>query len=171
MILATKKIDVRKGLAIIAAPRHDVRRATAVILPFPSVRAAKGLTPPVPDAAAHSADSDSSVRWQTLMIAAQAGDQRSYAVFLQEASMFVRVIARRFHRDASTIEDVVQETLLSLHRVRHTYEPGRPVEPWVAAVARARAIDALRARKRRAPFEQELTPEAMSEVPDRARDS
>ncbi|MCE9522634.1 MAG: sigma-70 family RNA polymerase sigma factor, partial [Alphaproteobacteria bacterium] len=46
-----------------------------------------------------------------------------------------------------------------------------PVEPWVAAVARARAIDALRARKRRAPFEQELTPEAMSEVPDRARDS
>ena len=114
---------------------------------------------------------DSSARWQTLMVAAQAGDQRSYAVFLQEAARFARVIARRFHRDASTIEDVVQETLLSLHRVRHTYEPGRPVEPWVAAVARARAIDALRARKRRAPFEHEMTSEAMGEVPDGARHS
>ena len=118
-----------------------------------------------------SGDSDSSARWQTLMVAAQAGDQRSYAAFLHEASIFVRVIARRFHRDASTVEDVVQETLLSLHRVRHTYEPGRPVEPWVAAVARARAIDALRAQKRRAPFEQAMSPEAMSEVADRARPS
>ena len=106
-----------------------------------------------------------SARWQRLMVAAQAGDQRAYSGFLQEAAVFVRVIARRYHRDAGLVEDVVQETLLSLHRVRQTYEPGRPVEPWVAAVAKARAIDALRARTRRAAVETE-TSDAVHEVAD-----
>ena len=53
----------------------------------------------------------------------------------QEARVpFVRVVARRFLADAGAIEDAVQETLLSVHRMRHTYEPGRPVEPWIAAI-------------------------------------
>ena len=96
------------------------------------------------------------MRWQRLMIAAQTGDQRSYAALLRELTPFVRILARRHHADATIIEDIVQETLLCLHRVRRTYEPGRPVEPWIATIARARAIDALRARKRRAPFEHAL---------------
>jgi RNA polymerase sigma-70 factor (ECF subfamily) len=49
--------------------------------------------------------------------------------------------------------------------VRHTYAPGRAVEPWVAAIAKARAIDALRARQRRAVAETE-TPARMMEIPD-----
>jgi RNA polymerase sigma-70 factor (ECF subfamily) len=102
------------------------------------------------------------------MVAAQAGDQRAYAEVLREASLFIRVIARRYHRDAGTVEDVVQETLLSLHRVRHTYEPGRAVEPWVAAIAKARAIDALRARARRAAVEGNASPEAVANVADEA---
>lgn len=106
-----------------------------------------------------------SARWQRLMVAAQAGDQRAYSAFLKEAAVFVRVIARRYHRDAGLVEDVVQETLLSLHRIRQTYEPGRPVEPWVAAIAKARAIDALRARTRRAAVETE-TSDAAHEIAD-----
>jgi RNA polymerase sigma-70 factor, ECF subfamily len=108
-----------------------------------------------------------SARWKRLMVSAQGGDQRAYATFLKEAAVFIRVIARRYHRDAGIVEDVVQETLLSLHRIRQTYEPGRPVEPWVAAVAKARAIDALRARTRRAAVETE-TSDAMHEVADTA---
>lgn len=113
------------------------------------------------------ASEKASVRWQRLMVAAQAGDQRAYSSFLKEAAVFVRVIARRYHRDAGLVEDVVQETLLSLHRIRRTYEPGRPVEPWVAAVAKARAIDALRARTRRAAVETETT-DAAHEIADPA---
>lgn len=101
--------------------------------------------------------STESGRWQELMIAAQRGEQRAYAQLLKEASVFVRFIARRYHGDQGAVEDVVQETLISLHRMRHTYEPGRPVEPWIAAIAKARAIDALRSRKRRAAVEGELT--------------
>jgi RNA polymerase sigma-70 factor (ECF subfamily) len=97
---------------------------------------------------------DPALDWQRLMIAAQAGDKHSYAVLLKEIAVFARIVARRFHSDRATIEDVVQDTLLSIHRVRDSYEPGRPVEPWVAAIARARAIDTLRAKKRRGKFEQ-----------------
>lgn len=96
-------------------------------------------------------------RWQSLMTQAQNGDGRAYATLLKEAVPFVRVVVRRFLADAGAVEDAVQETLLSVHRMRHTYEPGRPVEPWVAAIAKARAIDALRARKRRAAVEGEMT--------------
>ncbi len=45
-------------------------------------------------------------------------------------------------------DDVVQDALLTVHRVRHTYEPGRPVKPWLAAIATRRAIDAMRRRGR-----------------------
>jgi RNA polymerase sigma-70 factor (ECF subfamily) len=45
-------------------------------------------------------------------------------------------------------EDVVQDALLTVHRVRHTYEPGRPVEPWLAAIVARRAVDAMRRRGR-----------------------
>lgn len=45
-------------------------------------------------------------------------------------------------------EDVVQDALLTLHRVRQTYEPGRPVKPWLAAIVSRRAIDAMRKRGR-----------------------
>ncbi len=108
-----------------------------------------------------------SARWQRLLAAAQSGDRQAYAAFLKEAAVFARVIARRYHRDAGAVEDIIQETLLSLHRVRHTYEPGRPVEPWVAAIAKARAIDALRARQRRAAVETEA-PAQLTDIPDAA---
>lgn len=105
-------------------------------------------------------------RWQRLMVAAQAGDQRSYAALLKEAASFARVIVRRYHRDGAAVEDIVQESLVSMHRMRQTYEPGRPVEPWVAAIAKARAIDALRARLRRAAVETEMSDHAMATAAD-----
>jgi RNA polymerase sigma-70 factor (ECF subfamily) len=43
---------------------------------------------------------------------------------------------------------VVQDALLTVHRVRHTYEPGRPVKPWLTAIVTRRSIDAMRRRGR-----------------------
>lgn len=45
-------------------------------------------------------------------------------------------------------DDVVQDTLLTIHRIRHTFEPGRPVKPWLTAIATRRAIDAMRRQGR-----------------------
>ena len=91
--------------------------------------------------------------WSALMRAAQDGDSAAYARLLREATPFIRAIARRRFRDPDAVEDVVQDALLSLHRVRHSWDPSRPFTPWLAAIASRRAIDALRRRARLARHE------------------
>ncbi len=86
--------------------------------------------------------------WGDLLAAAQRGDGGAYRRFLIAITPFVRALVRRRIRADDAVEDVVQETLLTVHRVRHTYEPGRPVEPWLAAIAGRRSIDALRRSSR-----------------------
>lgn len=77
------------------------------------------------------------------MEAAQNGDRAAYERLLRETAPFVRAIVARQHtRDR--IEDVLQDVLLAVHRVRHTYDPARPFEAWLATIARRRSIDALR---------------------------
>jgi len=86
--------------------------------------------------------------WSRLMRAAQDGDGAAYARLLRETSPFIRAIARRRFRDDDRVEDVVQDVLLCLHRVRHSYDPSRPFTPWLAAIASRRCIDALRRKVR-----------------------
>lgn len=86
--------------------------------------------------------------WGDLLAAAQRGDGAAYASFLTAILPFVRAVARRRCWSGDMAEDIVQDALLTLHRVRHTYEPGRPVKPWLAAIVTRRAIDASRRRGR-----------------------
>lgn len=93
------------------------------------------------------------MRWSAWMKAAEAGDAAAYRRLLADLSDFLRAVVRR--RSGSSglasadIEDVVQETLLAIHLKRGTWDPGQPVGPWVAAIARNKLIDALRRRGRR----------------------
>jgi RNA polymerase sigma-70 factor (ECF subfamily) len=50
--------------------------------------------------------------------------------------------------EASEVEDVVQEILLSIHRARHTWRADRPFDPWMWAIARNASTDALRRQRR-----------------------
>lgn len=86
--------------------------------------------------------------WSRWMAAAQDGDRAAYERLLKDCLPFLRAIAGRYHRAADRREDVVQDVLLTLHRVRHTYDPARPFSHWLATLARRRAIDALRRRGR-----------------------
>ncbi|HME10361.1 MAG TPA: RNA polymerase sigma factor [Bryobacteraceae bacterium] len=45
-------------------------------------------------------------------------------------------------------DDLLQETWLRIHRVRHTYRPGQPVLPWVYAIARRVRVDSYRRTRR-----------------------
>ena len=45
-------------------------------------------------------------------------------------------------------DDLLQETWLRIHRVRHTYRPGMPVLPWVYAIARRVRVDGYRRTRR-----------------------
>lgn len=89
------------------------------------------------------------------MARAQAGDRAAYNQLLKAMVPAIRALVCKKIRDEGLVEDVIQETLLAIHRVRHTYDPQRPILPWVAAIASARAIDALRHRGRRREVQDE----------------
>ncbi len=89
-------------------------------------------------------------RWRAWMAAAQEGDARAYERLLRDLLPVLRAFVRgRLAGPAA--EDVVQTTLLSIHRSRHTFRPERPFGPWWRAIARHAVIDLVRARARRGP--------------------
>jgi RNA polymerase sigma-70 factor (ECF subfamily) len=81
-----------------------------------------------------------------LMRAAQDGDADAYrALLLAVTPRLRRVIrGRRAFLDPQDVEDLVQDVLLSIHAVRHTYDPARPFLPWLLAIVRNRLADAAR---------------------------
>jgi RNA polymerase sigma-70 factor (ECF subfamily) len=97
--------------------------------------------------------------WSARMALAQAGDRQQYRELLLEIEPYIRAIARRCFRHPADIDDAVQDVLLTVHAIRHTYDPGRPFAPWLAAIANRRIIDRLRREMRKAAREIELTSE------------
>lgn len=91
--------------------------------------------------------------WGRLMARAQEGDRDSYRVLLQAVTPYIRAIAARALRERADVEDTVQDILVTLHRIRASYDPARPFRPWLAGIARHRVLDRLRARGRRAVWE------------------
>jgi RNA polymerase sigma-70 factor (ECF subfamily) len=88
-----------------------------------------------------------------LMARAQAGDQDAYRMLLDDVGQVLRGFLRRRVADASEVEDVLQDALLAMHRARHTFDPGRPLEPWLFAIARNVTIDHARRRLSRGRWE------------------
>ncbi|MGC1548723.1 MAG: sigma-70 family RNA polymerase sigma factor [Rhodanobacter sp.] len=96
-----------------------------------------------------SANEQADQRRAVWMAAAQGGDRRAYERVLADSVALIRTVARRQGVATDALDDVVQETLLTIHRVRHTYDPTRSYDAWLAAIASRRAIDALRSHGRR----------------------
>jgi len=65
-------------------------------------------------------------------------------------------------RDPALADDLLQDTFLQVHRSRRTYEPGRPVTPWIFAIARHVFLMKRRSTGRRLRFEERLAAEAVS---------
>ncbi len=97
--------------------------------------------------------------WSILMARAQGGDRVAYRRLLDEISPYLRSLALKSHRDPSDIEDTVQDVLLTVHAIRHTYDPTRPFAPWLVAIAHRRIVDRLRRQGRTAQHETPLAPE------------
>ncbi len=77
-----------------------------------------------------------------------SGDQAAYGQFLTELRSALRThfqkriaALRQHHLD---VEDVVQDTLLAVHRKSHTWDRETPVTAWVTAIARYKLIDCMR---------------------------
>jgi RNA polymerase sigma-70 factor (ECF subfamily) len=89
------------------------------------------------------------------MARALDGDAASYEEALRE---IVRVISPfvRARVGDTLADDVVQETLITVHRARHTYDPSRPFGPWLMAITHSRLVDLVRRQRRRSRLETAL---------------
>src|SRR5437899_9293659 len=84
-------------------------------------------------------------RW---MARYQQADPEAPAVLVAALSP---ALLRFFRSQVSTREqadDLLQDTWLRIHRVRHTYRPGEPVLPWIYAIARRVRVDGYRKTRR-----------------------
>lgn len=78
-----------------------------------------------------------------LMAKAQNGDKKAYNEALTLCEAWLKVyLPRRLAPEH--VEDAIQETLMAVHRKRHTYDPSRPFPPWFVAIARFKWLDRLR---------------------------
>jgi RNA polymerase sigma factor (sigma-70 family) len=110
-----------------------------------------------------------------LMVAAQAGDRAAYEALLRGCVPMIKSVAYRQGVPFDGVDDVVQETLLTVHRARQTYDPNRPFSAWLRTIAHRRAIDAMRrqgykgARELHAPIAYENHPDPKDD-PEQALD-
>jgi RNA polymerase sigma-70 factor, ECF subfamily len=93
---------------------------------------------------------------ELLMARYQRGDFSAANALIHRISpqlhrFFVAQMASRSHAD-----DLLQETWLRIHKVRHTYRPGEPVLPWFYAIARHVRVDHYRKTIRSSTREQRL---------------
>ena len=85
----------------------------------------------------------------TLMRAANSGDGAAYEAFLKTLLPLLRGFARHAAARAGSnidAEDIVQDTLIAIHLKRQTWIDSQPIGPWIRAIVRHKAIDALRRR-------------------------
>ncbi|RVU20771.1 sigma-70 family RNA polymerase sigma factor [Methylobacterium oryzihabitans] len=92
---------------------------------------------------------DTEQRLAAGMRAAQDGDAAAYRALLAACVPVIAAAARRQGLPPDEVDDVVQETLLTVHRARRTWDPARPFLPWLRAIAQRRTVDALRRQGRR----------------------
>lgn len=97
-----------------------------------------------------------------LMARVQDGDRDSCRALLDDIGPMLIGFLRRRIADRNELEDGYQETLMAFFRARHTYQPSRPLEPWLFAIARNVAADHARRYWTRSNVEQ-LT-DALPEV-------
>lgn len=104
-----------------------------------------------------------------LLRAGLSGDDRSYGRFLEGAARLLRgFCARKLPPGLPGFdaEDLVQEILMAIHAKRHTWRTDEPVEPWLFAIARYKAIDAFRKHGKRIEVDLSDHGEAMAVEPD-----
>jgi len=100
---------------------------------------------------------------EQLMVRYQQGDAAAVAALIQRLSpQLHRFFLAQFVSRLSA-DDLLQETWLRIHQVRHTYRPGEPLLPWLYALARHVRVDHYRKARRVAQREQQV--EALPEVP------
>jgi RNA polymerase sigma-70 factor (ECF subfamily) len=93
---------------------------------------------------------------ERLMAQYQEGDLAAAAALVKQVSprLYRFFLAQSFSRRHA--DDLLQETWMRIHKVRHTYRPGQPFLPWLYAIARNVRVDHFRKNQRFETREQSL---------------
>ena len=101
-----------------------------------------------------------------LMQQLQQGDADACQELFDSIGPSLTYFLKRRVADPQELEDVYQEVFMAVFEARHTYEVGRPFEPWFFAIARNIAVDYSRRRWARAHWE-----ELVAEPPEQPADT
>ncbi len=93
---------------------------------------------------------DPAVSDTTLVARVAAGDEAALGMLYDRHGNLAWSLARSILSDAAEAEEAVSDAFLQVWNRSATFDPGRSsVEGWLCMIVRTRALDRLRARKRR----------------------
>lgn len=93
---------------------------------------------------------------EILMTQYQRGDFDAATALIERLSPQLHRFFLAQQASRSDADDLLQETWLRIHKVRHTYRPGEPVLPWFYAIARRVRVDHYRKAIRTVARHQEM---------------
>ncbi|HMA24745.1 MAG TPA: sigma-70 family RNA polymerase sigma factor [Gemmatimonadaceae bacterium] len=115
--------------------------------PYPSTTASEPTVGAAANAATLSGDAAIDAELVRRM---QSGDERALGTFYDRWFPIVNGLVARMLKSADDVEDVVEETFWQVWRQASRFAEGRgSVQTWVLTIARSRALDRLRAARRR----------------------
>jgi RNA polymerase sigma-70 factor (ECF subfamily) len=106
---------------------------------------------------------------EELMLAYVAGERAAFKLLFERyAGLLFGMAKRRLGSDDDAC-DVVQQTMLQMHRARNDFRPGARLRPWLFTIAMNLVREQYRKRKRRR--EQVLEPSYSPPAPENASEA
>ncbi len=97
---------------------------------------------------------ESEAQLKAWMLGGLNGDAAAHTALLRAlVPLLLSFYGRRLHDAAADVQDLVQETLISVHTRRASYDRNRPFTAWLYAIARHRLADYHRRRRLSASIE------------------
>jgi RNA polymerase sigma-70 factor, ECF subfamily len=93
---------------------------------------------------------------EKLMQRYQQGDFAAATALIDRVSPQLHRFFAAYQGSRGAVDDLLQETWLRIHKVRHTYRPFEPALPWFYAIARHVRVDHYRKSVRTSAREQQL---------------
>ncbi len=85
-----------------------------------------------------------------LLELSSTGEEGAFRELVSRYKNGLYAFLRTFLNQADLIDDVFQETFLQLFTSRDSFDPTRPLRPWLYTIAANKAKDALRKMQRTA---------------------
>lgn len=86
--------------------------------------------------------------WEIHLITeAQRGNKIAFELLADEYRATLFAVAQKMLRNSEDASDAVQDSLLKAYRGLHSFEPGRPVLPWLCRIVHNSCLDQIRQRK------------------------